>query len=255
MRADYLNYSAATHEEMDDRINGAQGMFFPWHEVVTILGQYPASAAVGAVNQVIEQPVTQELALVGRQVRDVLCVDSLTEDRGMASFSKGSVSLYGIYAAHCPIITPHTQVKVNDLNVYPRPLDTVSQKIAETENVFRAPLAVPRPLYTRMVNPVTGSYSMAIDNIPYAIGGLTSGNVLTQAMGTPQNCQGFNYLEGIPLLTNPLQGVGTTIIDKPILFTRDLQRTYYDQAGHTTRYFCSVSKAFSLRNGMVSVAV
>ena len=249
MLADYLSYSDATHEEMDDRINGAKGMLFPWHEIVTIMGQYPDVTAP-SVPDITEQPVSQELALVGRSVRDVLLVDSKSESRTQ----KVGCGINGIYAQHSPLVVGETQVKVNDLNVYPRPMTTLSQKIGEVENIFKAPLAVPRGVFcsgsitdNATNNPVTHS----VTAMRYG----TTKDPPGASLITQQSAEGSCFMEGVPLYTDPLRGIGTTIIDKPIMYTRTLKRTSFDHGGHTSRYFCSVSKAFSLRNGMVSVAV
>ena len=67
---------------------------------------------------------------------------------------------------------------------------------------------------------------------------------------------GQRHVEGVPMITDPVTGRGTRILDKPIRYERTLKRSGIDYTDvFNSRYFCAVEKAFAIKDGQVSVMV
>ena len=224
MLADYLSFDDATHDEIDDIINGGKGLLMPFHEIVTVMGQIESQATEAEV------PILQELGLAGRVVKSVVVADSSAAGSAVATQKD---KLEGIYDLAYPGVT-NTQLKINDLNVYPRPMTSVTNHITELESVFQAPLGITRPEY------IDGQGGMDT-NVDFG--------------GTKlNNLNGKRHSSGVPLISNPMTRRGTRVLDKPIRYERTIVRAAGKPA-LTSRYFCSVEKAFAIRDGQVSVMV
>ena len=248
MLADYLSFADSTHEEIDDLVNGGKGLVMPFHEIVTIRGQVPAVDNIADNGTIVDQPIPQELGLAGRTVKSVVVVDTSTKIEGAA---KADIKDYpnGVYQLESFTVQGETQVKVNDLNVYPRPMTSVTNHITEAESVFRSPLGVTRAEYdlgsSKIVKPgVATTNNYLLDNS-------VSFNAATLV-----NLAGQRHVEGVPLITDPVTGRGTRILDKPIRYERTLKRSFVDFPDvFNSRYFCAVEKAFAIKDGQVSVMV
>lgn len=244
MLADYLSFSDATHEEIDDQVNGGKGLLMPFHEIITIRGNVPALGSAPSGTNIVDQPITQELGLAGRTVKSIVVTDtnSLLDPEacaklGMSKHQPGAFSLLGHQRA------PATQVKVNDLNVFPRPLDSVTTHLTEVEKCFSGNLAVTRPEYDAGVNfiGISTTDSKVLGDKP------TLNGMQCLEFG------GQRHVEGVSLITDPMSNRGTPILDKPVRYERTLRRTDGFNNALTTRYFCAVEKAFQIKDGMVSV--
>lgn len=237
MLADYLSFSEVTHEEMDDMINGGDGQIMPFYEIVTIMS---SQESVGGPKTT---QVTQELGLAGRTVRSIAVGDTtaacaLDTVAGQKNFPQGVFSFNRLIDHSGNAVVEETQLKVNDMNVYPRPVKSVTHMVNELESVFTTgPLRITRPEY------VGNEASEGIVDQNVKFNGTESDNLA-----------GKRYMTGVPLLTDPTTLRGTAVVDKPIRYERSMQHADTLPA-FTSRYFCAVEKAFQMKDGMVSVMV
>tara|TARA_R110002072_G_scaffold137246_2_gene280015 strand:- start:1486 stop:1959 length:474 start_codon:yes stop_codon:yes gene_type:complete len=153
----------------------------------------------------------------------------------------------GAYRFQSPHVSPGYNLKVNDLNVYPRDVVDPAYKIAELEKVLRRPMAMNVCQYSLQIQG-DGSVNNSTATNPNTIIGL--GETFN---GKAYDLEGGSYVEGVDLVTDPMSRRGTRILDKPIRYERRLTRTSQDLAARGTRHFCLVEKAFAIQRGAISV--
>ena len=245
MLADYLSFSDATFEEIDDEVNGGKGLVMPFHEIVTIRGHIPEQNPAPAQGEIIEQSVTQELGLAGRTVKSIAVADAPTTYIQAAKNDMAD-EIAGVFASQGFSVQSETQVKVNDLNVFSRPITSVTTHMIEAEKAFNGSLSVTRPEYE------LGASVHFEANDAYINTDLIDTNV--QFNGTEMNnLANKRHVEGVSLLTDPVTMKGTSIIDKPIRYERVIKRTEDQEDAMTSRYYCAVEKAFAIKDGQVLV--
>lgn len=225
MMADYLSFSDATHDELEDIING-EGMIMPFYEIEMIRGTMSAGGAAAA-----DVPVNQELGLAGRMVRGVAVVD--TE----STFAAGGTDIgpQGVYTFQKPGAKVTTQMKINDLNVYPRPMSSVTQHINEVNKVFStgSHLRVTRAEYEGDASGTT--VDAAVKFITWGLDKLN----------------GSRFMTGVPLVQDPQSRRGTLVRDKPIRYERVITRDSGAPA-MDSRYFCALEAGFRIQDGLVT---
>lgn len=241
MLADYLSFSDATFEEIDDEVNGGNGLVMPFHEIITIQGHVPAVDNPPDDATVVDQSVTQELGLAGRTVKSIVVADC-PEGLRDPELDEMTGRRAGVYYNQSFQKAPETQVKVNDLNVFPRPIDSVTTHITEVEKAMNRQLGICRAEYDLGVSFWQTALGTVGQNVIDA-GVTTTGTVVA----------GARHMEGVSLLTDPIAMKGTPIIDKPIRYERVLKRTHDNEIALTSRYYCAVEKAFAIKDGQVAV--
>tara|TARA_R110002074_G_scaffold113379_3_gene242459 strand:+ start:51 stop:926 length:876 start_codon:yes stop_codon:yes gene_type:complete len=243
MVCDHLSFSDETHEEIDDLVHGGKGLTMPFSEIVTILGSIPPVPGTPQAGQLNTTSVTQELGLAGRTVKSIVVADTLI------SPLDDWASLPAAYRMNSRIIQGSTQVKVNDQNVFPQPITSVTHHITEIESAMGSPLYVSRAEYDQGACIKFGPGNMVIP-IPQIDNNVS---FCGKAMST---LQGLRHCEGVSLIADPVSRRGTKIRDKPIEYSRTIKRTYDEaQFAYNSRYYCEVEKAFQIKDGRVSVMV
>ena len=186
--------------------------------------------------------MSQELGLAGRTLKSIVVADQI-------DIPANGATPVGEYAMVAPVIQGSTQVRVNDSNVYPSAVKSVTHHLTEVEAAMNRPLSVA----TR------AEYDGGINLRATAVGW----DAIHQIDNTVQFCgkpmselSGTRHCEGVSLISDPVSRRGTAIRDKPVEYTRILQRTRLDNNyAKISRYYCEVEKAFRIKDGRVSVMV
>ena len=235
MLADYLSYNDETNDMLSQQVMG-QGLQIPFHEVVTINSTLPA-VAQPTVGNITQQTSTSELALQGRVVNDIVMVVA------------GSNGLDAM-ATPAPAVPASINIKINDLNMYSNHVKLNSHKIVELEKSQGNPLFAHVAEYSNEVIADSSLPDHPITTPNEVLSGTFNG-----IAHNIKNLNGNSYAEGHSLMTDPLNGMGTMIGSKPIIYERILSRTNTDHQEKKLNFFCSVQKNFMLQRGQISVSV
>jgi len=235
MLADYLSYNDETNDMLSQQVMG-QGLQIPFHEVVTINSTLPA-VTQPTVGNITQQTSTSELALQGRVVNDIVMVVA------------GSSGLDAM-ATPAPAVPASINIKINDLNMYSNHVKLNSHKIVELEKSQGNPLFAHVAEYSNEVIADSSLPDHPITTPNEVLSGTFNG-----IAHNIKNLNGNSYAEGHSLMTDPLNGMGTMIGSKPIIYERILSRTNTDYQEKKLNFFCSVQKNFMLQRGQISVSV
>ncbi len=231
MLADYLNYS----EDRFLQLKNTHFIKFPFHEVIDINSTLPA-VAQPTVGTITKQTYTQELALQGREVIDIMMV------------VEGNNTLEPM-ATPAPAVPSSVNLKVNDLNMYPSHLELNSHKILELEKSQSNPLFVNVAEYSNEVIADSSLIDCPVTTPNKVLTGSFNGVV-----NNLENLNGNSYVEGHNL-KEPMIGSGTVIGSKPIIYERILSRTNTDYQEKNVNFYCSVLKKFTIADGQMTVSV
>ena len=113
----------------------------------------------------------------------------------------------------------------------------------EAESVFRSPLGVTRAEYDLGSSKIVKPGVATTDN--YLLDNAVSFNAATL-----EGLAGLRHVEGVPLITDPVTGRGTRILDKPIRYERTIKRMNADRLFvYNSRYSVPWRKPSQSRTG------
>ena len=237
--ADYLTYDDDRMNDTAKMVMSDQGMIVPYEDVVLTSTQYPA----GTAGQ--QQHLVRDLGLSGMMVKSVL----------MSQSKQDSNALLGIYKSEAYNIPDEYNIRVNDRQIYPRPVQSESQKAYQLSQVFGTDIAVNNSEYSFDLA-TNKSDANNLQNNPMFCASTLEGNAMTSLEG----CQ--HYI-GMDFSISPqnVQNNGIMVGQKPIQVMHTLNRTAAGAGGATggnavrdVRFFSLVERTMVLKGGQVMVS-
>ena len=237
--ADYLTYDDNTMNETAKLVMSQQGMVIPYEDVVLTSTQYAAANPAPTGQQVSRQEQVRDLGLSGMMVRSILVSQSLQTNN----------ALLGRYSSPAYNVPDEYNIRLNDLQKYPRSVQSESQKAYQLSQVFNTDISVANAEYSndQATNKVTA-------NQPVNNEMLTSSTLSKNPMTALSGQQ--HYL-GVDLTINPSSSAvsnGVVVGQKPIQFLHTINRTAEKNAVRDVRFFSIVERQMVLRGGQVMVS-
>ncbi len=254
MLVDYLTYSDDRTNEVLAAVMSKDGLVIPYSDLMLSTATTPAVAAVGAGN-VVEQKITTEIGFSGKTVKTLMWCDTL--DSGTAGGAQPTAlenPFEGVYTSRAYMKPDTYQVRVNDMNVYNRPIENEAMKQTEVAKVMGNDICVSGGEYSmdyivekatfQEVNPVMANVKVE--------GHACQSKVV--AGRKTVSLDGLQHIYGVDLVTNPRTRKGTLVSQKPILLERTLPRTSADHTQRTVRCYGEYERTMVLQGGNVSVS-
>lgn len=254
MIVDYLTYSDDRTNEVLEAVMSKDGIVIPYTDLILSTSSTPTVAAP-AGNAITEQKITSEIGFSGKTVKNLMWMDTL--DVGAAGGGQPTtkdVPFQGNYTSQAYMKPDTYQIRVNDMNVYTRPIENEAQKQTEISKVMGNDICVSGAEYS--MDYITRKDTYAISNHLFSTANI-EGHSCRQAISAGAKSSTFDgmmHMCGVDLTTNPQTGKGTLISQKPILIERTLPRTHYDHTQRTVRTFGHYERTLVLQNGNVSVS-
>lgn len=240
--ADILYFSDERMAQLNEKMMDEEGINMIADDVIVITSQVPNKDVTGATSPQ-ERVLSTDLALNGMSVKNIVIADRNKSYVG----ANADGGLVGEYSSQAYVKPNSIQVRVNDLNVYPRKLINEQRKIQEVTNCFDNDLYVSNPEYS-FNQSSTKTATFERDNKMLGVTSTLHGFKIDDSLA------GMSHYEGVDLSVDRpgRQGV---IAKKKINVTRE---TYPSPAvsNNDTReitFFCSTEKMIQFRAGSVTM--
>jgi len=253
MIIDYLTYSDDRTNEVLSAIMSKDGIVVPYSDLILSTSTIPAVSAVGA-NTHTDQKITTEIGFSGKTIKSLMWMDTLDTGAGASQPTASDVPFQGAYTSQAYMKPDTYQIRVNDMNIYTRPLENEAQKQTEVAKVMGNDICVSGAEYS--MDYITRKDTYAVSNQLFSTS-IVEGHSCRQATGGGKKTSTFDgmmHICGVDLTTNPMTKQGTLISQKPILIERTLPRTEYDSTQRTVRTYGLYQRQMVLQNGNVSVS-
>lgn len=237
--ADYLTYDDNTMNETASQVMSAQGMIIPYEDVVLTSTQYAPANPAPTTTNVTRQEQVRDLGLSGMMVRSILVSQSVQTNN----------PLLGRYTSPAYNVPDEYNIRLNDLQKYPRPVRSESQKAYQLSQVFNTDISVANSEYSndQATNKQVGNN--AINNEMMS--------ATTLEKNTMTALSGMQHYIGVDLTINPSSSAvsnGVVVGQKPIQFLHTINRTAENNAVRDVRFFSIVERQMVLKGGQVMVS-
>ena len=253
MIVDYLTYSDDRVNEVLQMVMSKDGLVIPYSDLMLSTSTVPAVAQPAGV---AEQKLTTEVGFSGKTIKNLMWMDTLdTGGAGGAQPSTDDVPFQGAYTSQAYMKPDTYQIRVNDMNVYNRPVENEAMKHTEVSKVMGNDICVGGGEYS--MDYITDKSTYAVTNNIFAdatVEGHSCKQSTTGGGAKTSTFDGLMHICGCDLTTNPATRKGTLVSQKPILIERTLPRTEYDHTQRTVRTYGLYERTMVLQNGQVSVS-
>lgn len=237
---DYVNFTEDIMNEISRQVYSENGLNVAYQDILLYNSSVPALTPTG---DTIAQTDNTELGLADQNVNWICLMENDNQDDIVMGRYK-AVS----HPAPCSI-----NMRVDDLQYLPRPVVRESEKFNYLSQVYDRPLQVHNAQYSQdaVVNKLapsnnlgsTGAYPKNQDLI-----------VGTYAGRSFASLQGNSHYVAFDMTRDRFSKMPTKLGKKPVQFERTLNRTATDNLGLVQRFYASVMKNMTMRNGRVSVS-
>jgi hypothetical protein len=237
--ADYLTYDDNTMNDTAKLVMSENGMVIPYEDVVLTSTQYAAANPAPTGQQITRQNNIRDLGLSGMMVRSVLCSQSVQTNN----------NILGRYTSPAYNVPDEYQIRINDMQKYPRPVVSESQKAYQLSQVFNTDISVANAEYSNDQATNKAAPNQPINNQMVAPNTL-AGQDQTELAG-------MQHYIGCDLSINPSAsavGNGVVVGQKPIQFMHTLHRTAESNAVRDVRFFSIIERQMVLKGGQVMVS-
>ena len=231
---DYLSYTDERMSQTAQMVMSQDGLTIPYEDIVTTNTNFQSGVAPQTL------AVSRDLGVSSMSLRAILGhygpVTSGDPDTPAST-------LQGRYASTA-FKNPETiQIRINDKQVYQRPLKRETQKQDQIAQVFGTDLSTLNSEF---------SWDTMVEKATYTVSNnMMSGSFLGYALD--ETLQGSQHYMGVDFSSPGNYGV--TVGQKPIQILTDLTYTdAEDWVGRTVTYFSLVERSMRLRGGMVEVS-
>ncbi len=254
MIVDYLTYSDDRINEVLAMVMSKSGLVIPYSDLMLSTSTVPAVAVPGA-GAITEQKLSTEIGFSGKTIKNLMWMDTLdTGNAGAGQPTADDVPFQGAYTSQAYMKPDTYQIRVNDMNVYNRPVENEAMKHTEVSKVMGNDICVGGGEYSMDYITEKTNYTV-VNNIFAAVN--VEGHSCKQSTAAgikTSTFDGLMHVCGCDLITNPATRKGTMISQKPILIERTLPRTQYDATQRTVRTYGMYERTMVLQNGQVSVS-
>lgn len=236
--ADYLTYENERMDATAKLVMSETGLVMPYEDLILTSSNVPAFAPAPTGTNVVAQQTTRDLGLSGRNVRNILLHDH----------KQVTDSLGGIYTADAYNVPDAYNFRINDKLVYSRDIINEARKQNQLSQVF-----------STNINCISAEYS---DDV--LVDKLSPNQPRNQDVVSTNSCQGHQmttlqgrqHYIGVDLSVSPLNvaGAGMLVGQKPVECLRTIYRTATDNFNRDLRFFSTVERMMTLKNGMVFVS-
>jgi hypothetical protein len=227
---DYLTYTDERMNRTAQMVMSQDGLTIPYEDVVTTNTNFQAGAGPSTLD------ITRDLGVSSMSLRAIL-------GHYEPPHTDPAILLQGPYAS-VGFKKPETiQLRLNDKQVYQRPLQRETQKQHQISQVFGTDLSVLNSEF---------SFDSVVEKDTFTV---TNPMISGSFLGYPQEnaLQGSQHYMGVDFSSPGNYGV--TIGQKPIQVLSGLTYTdAQDWAGRTTTYYSLVERSMRLKGGLVEVS-
>jgi hypothetical protein len=232
LHLDYLTYDAETMNRIQAEVDSDRGMPMTYSDVLVTKSQLPG-VAQPATGQVTKVDFTRQVGSSGMRVNNVI-VTERANDVNVIS---------GIHRSQSPVHTPSYNWRFNSIIKYPRALTNPCLMRNELENVQRFPMSVHNAEYSHDIANDLFTSNDGGQNNPFDADVTFNSKPVNQLLG--------NYFIHSLNLRRGVNGLGTMIANKNILYERTNTFSRNDFGTRLIKFFVDYDKTFTLRNGIV----
>jgi hypothetical protein len=228
---DYLTYTDERMSQTAQMVMSNDGLTIPYEDVVTTNSNFGAGAVPSTLN------VTRDLGVSSMSLRAILGHYGPNDEDDLVTRVQGPYASVGFK-------NPETiQIRLNDKQVYQRPLKRETQKQDQISQVFGTDLSILNSEF---------SFDSVVEKDTYTITNpMMSGGFL--GYDNDLCLQGSQHYMGVDFSSPGNYGV--TIGQKPIQVLTDLNYTdAQDAAGRVVTYYSLVERTMRLKGGLVEVS-
>ncbi len=233
--ADYLTYSDNRMNELAKLVMN-DGLNIPYEDVVLTSTSWPASNPTPAANTPVQERIVRDLGLSGMNVRAILT----------HAHKSGNVNkMMGVYSSDAYDVPDSYNIRLNDKQVYPREVQSESQKAYQLGQCFGTDIAISNAEYSKDIATNKQSADNTQNNEPFAAATLNGNN--------QKELLGSQHFLGCDLSVSPINAPGnsTQIGQKPVQMLHTITNTAADNVGRDVRYFSIVERMMTIKGGEV----
>lgn len=234
MLCDFLMYNDDTMRQTQGLINSQNGMVLPYDDIALTRANIPASTqpASGATSKV---SIVRDIGSAGKQVKDIMIVSS----------KAGNNNLVGAYKADAYIHPESYNLRVNERQIYPRNIKSITRMADETRKVLGNQMNIHQAVYSRMLDSDLLT-SADGDNCEILDSATAEEHATTDLTGT-------RHVVGIDL-RNMQGGSGVNIGIKNIRYEADITHSRNDYQARELKFFVKYQRMLQLKDGVVAVS-
>jgi hypothetical protein len=229
---DYLTYTDERMSQTAQMVMSNDGLTIPFEDIVTTNTNFQAAGGATTLE------VSRDLGVSSMSLRAILGHYGPVDVQ-----EANTAALQGPYAS-TGFKDPETvQIRINDKQVYQRPLKRETQKQDQISQVFGTDVAILNSEF---------SFDSVVDKTNYTVtNDMMSGTFLGYPL--PVHLQGSQHYMGVDFSVPGAYGV--TVGQKPVqILTGLTYKDAQDWQGRTCTYFSLVERTMRLRGGMVEVS-
>lgn len=235
---DYLQFNEISMNEAAERVMSDQGQVVPYKDTVLTSTIFPNNNLGG--NNKVSRDIIRDIGVSGFHLCSVLC--HMHRDTYVNP-------LLGVYSSEAYHIPETVQIRVNDLQEYPREVHSEAEKANLLSQVFNKDISIHNAEYSfdMLANKqnATNDLNNAIFDATVTLNGIQSDEITGS-----QHYIGANFTK--TGLNMPNDGVQIGI--KPVQFLHTITTTVNDNHRRNVRYFSEVERTMILKNGIVEVS-
>jgi hypothetical protein len=235
--ADYLTYSDSRMSEIARLTKTGDGLVIPYEDIVLTSTDFPALAVAPVAGTPQEQKFVRYLGLSGQSVRFIWMIQEATNPN----------ALLGRRQSLAHHIADGFNLRVNDRLMFQSDVTEEAQKVVQLAMTSGTPPFISNPEYSYDITAdKTGDQTPALE--PFTA---------DTFFGHPETAlKGTQHYIGVDLTTSPggEMGTGTRVGSKPIEWQHTLRRTNGDNLDRQVKFFSSVERVMSIKDGIVSVS-
>lgn len=238
---DYVNFSEEIMNDISRQIYSEKGLSVAFQDILLYNSNVSSVVVSG---DVLSQTDNTELGLADQDVNWVCMMEREADIDD---------EVMGRYRAQSHPAPTQVNMRVDDRQYLPRPVVRESEKFNYVSQVYNRPLQVHNAQYSQdaVVN------KLATNNHLGSTGAYPVNQTLITGTYAGRNLAGlqgnFHYL-AFDMTRDRFSRMPTRLGKKPIQFERTLTRTQVDNKALEQRFYASVMKQMTLRNGRVSVS-
>lgn len=225
-----------------------KGVSLVMTDYVNVISTMPAPPALNA-GESAEQPISVLLGLDHQIVRNLMIATAPLPNFGVNPTTPAN-KLLGNYLSKAPQAGNSLQVSINNENVFPSPLNTVSKLYNEFSQIEDVPLKINRGLFSADGQVlISGGNKFNLDTNQSAF------DAQLYFHGQPQSELNFsmNYL-GVNLSKDAgmnYVGNGTQVGRQPVILTLTRERTFQDQGQLRVLIWAEVERMMMIKSGNI----
>ena len=240
---DYINFDGEIMENISRQIFSANGLSISFQDIL-LYNSNVAAVTVAGGQLTVAQTDNTELGL-GDQDVNWICMMEREADI--------DDEVMGRYRAQSHPAPTQINMRVDDLQYLPRPVVRESEVFNYLSQVYNRPLQVHNTQYSQ--DAVTNK--LAVSNNLGSTGAYPVNQTLITGTYAGRNLAGlqgnFHYV-AFDMTRDRFSRMPTRLGKKPVQFERTLLRTAADDKALEQRFYASVMKQMTLRNGRVTVS-